>query len=59
MLDLEQIRRLLIDRRIDMVADATGLHYATVQEVRSGKQSNPSYNTVKALSEYLEGKANG
>ena len=59
MLDLEQIREMLADRRIDIVASETGLGYTTVREVRSGAQDNPTYKTVKALSDYLEGKAHG
>jgi hypothetical protein len=59
MLDLEQIREMLADRRIDIVASETNLGYTTVREVRSGTQDNPTYKTVKALSDYLEGKANG
>lgn len=56
MMTLEEVREQLLDRRIDMVADATGLHYSTVCEVRSGKNENPSYKTVKALSDYFEEK---
>lgn len=53
MLDLKEIRKLLADRRIDIVSEATGLGYTTVREVRCGVQDNPSYKTVKALSDYL------
>jgi hypothetical protein len=53
MMTLEEVREKLLDRRIDMVADATGLHYSTVCDVRSGKNDNPSYKTVKALSDYF------
>ena len=55
---LEEVREQLLDRRIDMVADATGLHYSTVCDVRSGKNDNPSYKTVKALSDYFQNKSN-
>lgn len=57
MMTIEQVREHLLDRRIDMVADATGLHYSTVCDVRSGKNDNPSYKTMKALSDYFEEKA--
>lgn len=40
-----------------MVADATGIHYATIQAIKSGRVTNPSYETVKALSDYFEEKA--
>lgn len=59
MMTLEEVREQLLDRRIDMVADATGLHYSTVCDVRSGKNDNPTYKTIKALSDYFEGKGNG
>ena len=54
MLKIEEIRRRLLDRRLSMVADATGIHYATIQAIRNGKVINPSYETVRLLSEYLE-----
>lgn len=53
---LEQVREALLDRRIDLVADATGLHYNTIQRIRKNTQDNPSYKAVKALSDYFEGK---
>ena len=56
MLDLEQIKELLLDRRIDIVASETGLGYNTIREVRAGLQDNPTYRTIKALSDYFEGK---
>ena len=56
MMTLEDVREQLLDRRIDMVADATGLHYSTVCEIRSGGNENPTYKTIKALSDYFEGK---
>jgi hypothetical protein len=56
MLDLDQIRDMLIDRRLDIVASETGVGYTTVYEIRSGLQKNPRYKTLKALSDYFEGK---
>jgi len=56
MLTIEEIRNLLLDRRLAMVADSTGIHYATIQAIKSGRVTNPSYETVKALSEYFEVK---
>ena len=58
MLTLEEVREALLDRRIDMVAEATGLHYSTVREIRANIQKNPSYKAIKALSDYLEGREN-
>lgn len=59
MLTIERIRELLLDRRLAMVADSTGIHYATIQAIRNGKVTNPSYETVRLLSDYFEGKNNG
>lgn len=56
MLTIEEIRERLQDRRLAMVADSTGIHYVTLQAIRTGRVKNPSYDTVKALSDYLEEK---
>lgn len=56
MMAIEEIREKLLDRRLQMVADSTGIHYATIQAIRNGRVTNPSYETVRLLSEYLEEK---
>lgn len=56
MLTIEQIREELQDRRLQMVAKGAGLTYPTVQKIRDGNAVKPSYETIKALSDYLEGK---
>jgi transcriptional regulator with XRE-family HTH domain len=53
MLTLEQIRRALRDRNCAAVGRATGLTGAYVRAIRSGKANNPSFRTVKKLSDYL------
>jgi hypothetical protein len=53
MMTLEQIQAALRDRRPRMVADATGLHYNTIREVRDNPKANPTYAVLRALSEYL------
>ena len=55
MLDLDEIKAALRDRRLDMVSEATGLHRNTIAGIRSGKVANPSYEAVKALSDYFGG----
>jgi len=55
MLDLEEIRRRLADRRVDAVAQATKLHRNTISTIRDGKQENPTYYVLRRLSDYLEG----
>ena len=57
MLTLEQIRDMMEDRSIGAVARATGLHYNVVYRAVTDRTRNPSYETVKALSDYLQGGA--
>lgn len=59
MLTIEKIRELLLDRNLEAVSKATGLSRQTLSSIRSGKAKEPSYNTVKIISDYLEGKTNG
>lgn len=54
MMTIEEIRQALNDRKLTAVADATGLHYQTVWRVANG--SGASYDTIKTLSDYLQGK---
>lgn len=53
MMTIEEIRRRLADMRPKRVAEATGLHYNTVREIRDNPNANPTYRAMKALSEYL------
>jgi len=59
MMSIEAIRLALRDRRLSMISKATGLHYNTIRGVRDNEAANPSYRVLKALSDYLEGAANG
>ena len=56
MMTLESIRAALQDRRMDRVAEATGLHYNTIREVRDNPSANPTWRVFKALNDYLEGQ---
>lgn len=53
MMTLEQIQEALRDRMAVKVAEATGLHYNTVRDVRDNPEANPTYKVLKALSDYL------
>jgi transcriptional regulator with XRE-family HTH domain len=55
MLNLEQLRTALDDRNVEKVAERTGIHRNTIGAIRSGSNQNPSYATMKALSDYLTG----
>jgi transcriptional regulator with XRE-family HTH domain len=54
MLTLDEIAVALRDRRMDIVAEATGLHRSTIARIKTGK-ANPTYDVMKALSDYLMG----
>ena len=54
MLKLEDMRRLLAVMQLQKIAKATGLSYNTLREIRDNERANPSYNTMKAISDYLE-----
>ncbi len=53
MLDLNNIVRLLKDRRLSMVSEATGLSVSAIAAIRDGRQTNPTYGTLRLLSGYL------
>lgn len=53
MLTLDKIRHKLADRRLDVVAGVTGIHRNTLGGIRAGRISNPSYDTVRRLSDYF------
>lgn len=53
MLTIDKIKDALADRRLDVVSKATGLHRNTLAAIRDGRHENPTYETVRKLSEYL------
>lgn len=54
MMTLEEIRRALRGRNLLAVSRETNVAYNTVRTIASGDQINPSYRTVKMLTEYLQ-----
>lgn len=56
MMTLEQVREALKDRRLSVVARETDLAYDTVWRVASGHMRQVRYETIKAISDYLEDK---
>lgn len=56
MMTLEEIKRNLKDRKLTTVASATGLSYDTVWRVAKGNTIAVSYSTIKALSDYFQGR---
>jgi hypothetical protein len=60
MLTLDEIREGLKDRRLLVVAEATGIHANTLREVRDNPLANPTYKVFKLLNDYLaEWRKNG
>jgi len=57
MMTLYAIRHALADRSPIKVAEATGLHYNTIREIRDNENANPTYKVMVALSEYLTSRA--
>ena len=53
LLTIEQIKHKLQDRRLEVVALATGLHYNTLRYIRDTKQTNVQYATLQKLSDYF------
>lgn len=54
MMTLHQIKRLLADRKLTLVASATGIHRNTLAEIRDNPEANPSHKTLAALSDYFK-----
>lgn len=53
MLDIEQIKKGLEDRNIPTVSERIGVHPHTLREIKKGTRV-PAYDTLKAISDYLE-----
>lgn len=56
MLSLEQVKARLRDRRLAVVAEATGLTYNTLWRIMNERTKSVSYDVVKRLSDYLTGE---
>jgi hypothetical protein len=53
-MNIDKMKRLLADRRLDIVSEATGVHVNTIARIRDGKTDNPSHKSFEALRRYLE-----
>jgi len=53
LLTIPEIRERLQDRRLEMVAVATGLHYNTVLYLKTGSATGANISTIEKLSDYL------
>lgn len=59
MVKIEHLRELLQDRRIDIVAEKTGISYMTIVKLRNGSLTNPTYRVIEALENYFNAEING
>jgi DNA-binding XRE family transcriptional regulator len=50
---LDTVRKLLKDRRVSVIAEATGIHSNTIRSIRNNPIYNPNYDTYKKLVEYF------
>ena len=53
MLDINEIIKRLSDRNLKKVSEECGMAYDTVWRIANGKSKQPSYVTIKKLSDYL------
>ena len=53
LLTIPEIHERLQDRRLEMVALATGLHYNTVLYLKTGSATGANISTIEKLSAYL------
>ena len=53
LLTIPEIRARLQDRRLELVAIATGLHYNTVLYIKTDNEKSANLSTVEKLSAYL------
>lgn len=56
MLTLDEVRKKLQDRNLAEVARRTAIGYVNLHRIKTGKNENPSYQTMVILSNYLESK---
>lgn len=58
MTHLEKIKEVLEYANIQKVAKGTGLHPNVIYRIKNGK-TNPKYETVKKINDYLTGSSIG
>lgn len=54
MLELSEIRRLLADRNLSKVSEASGVTYGRLYRLMHTSESAPSHDTVTKVIAYLE-----
>lgn len=54
MRDIQEIRKLLKDRRLDIVSKETGIHRTTISYIRNNEKSNPTLRVLELLNKYFD-----
>ena len=52
-MDIDEIKAKLATRRLDVTAEATGIHRSTIARIRDGK-TVPTYYVLRKIIAYLE-----
>lgn len=55
--DLQYVVAMLKEANFSAVAAKVGLSARTVRSIANGRNTSPSFNTVRVLAEYFRGKA--
>jgi hypothetical protein len=53
-MQLDEIKTKLADRRLAVVADGARLHYNTLRAIRDGEKTNPTLETMRRLTVYFQ-----
>ena len=56
MLTIEEVKSRLSDRNLKEVSRRTGISYANLYAIGTGRRKNPTYRVIAKLSDYLEQK---
>jgi hypothetical protein len=56
LLTVDEIREKLKDRRLNIVAEKTAIHYNTVVKMARGEIQSPSYKTLVEFTKYFTEK---
>jgi len=52
-MDVDSVRAALADRRLNVVADRTGIKVRTLEKIHFGRTKKPHAATLKVLADYL------
>ena len=54
MMDLEDFRKHMRKHRLKDISDATGIQYCRIWDLASGRNTNPTYKTMRRILDYTE-----